>query len=681
MTAPVLLCGSAHFPIAERIGRGGEGEIYAAADGSGRAVKVYLVPDTVREAKVRDIIARDLGSACSNVTFPLEIVRTTDGRFAGFTMRRVINHQPIHELITTASRREHFPKTDYRFIVHVALNVARIVAHVHAAGVVIGDINSAGFLVAQNGTVTLIDADSFQIGTHRCRVAMPEFTPPELQCMPFGAIDRAADHDAFGLAVILFQLLALGRHPYAGVVRGRPIPLEQAIIQGRFAYSLLRTVGATPPPGALRLDDLPRSIRILFERAFAGRGRSRPSAVEWVNALGDLATSLTPCPRISNHDVSQEAVSCPWCRIERETGRPIFPGGVTTTNPGQPVQRSKIGDDVAQAIKYAKRHAGEAVMPMWSRQDMPPSNGARKALDAVSGRICLLISGVRQKFIERNDAAQLAATRALDEWRTRLGIWDIAKLIDQLRGYVGQIDRLRTARSAVVARAAARITGRMATDIMARETIHQAKVPGIGSALRTHLVTHGITSAADVSRPALTAIGGIGEARIVSLLFWREEIAVRAEHTARSADQEKVFASAEAAVAQHERQLELRAQALLHDLETKVARVRKAVWLLERDVEAALAARDQAAADLAHLGIPCHALRNICIGAASAPSPAKVKKGKAGKKWAARTCPRCGSSMVKRWGPAVNGKPMPFLGCSAYPNCHGTSTIRKKRLP
>jgi len=681
MTTPIVLCGSVPFPIAGRIGRGGEGEIYAAADGSGRAVKVYMAPDAAREAKVRDIIARGLGATCSNVTFPLEIVRTADGHFAGFTMRRVISHQPIHELITTASRREHFPKADYRFLVHVALNVARIVANVHAAGVVIGDINSAGFLVAQNGTVVLIDADSFQIGKHRCRVGMPDFTPPELQGMPFGAMDRTADHDAFGLAVILFQLLALGRHPYAGVVRGRPVPLEQAIVQGRFAYSLLRTVGATPPPGALRLDDLPRSIRLLFEGAFAGRRRSRPSAAEWINALGGLATSLTPCPRISNHYVPQEYASCPWCRIERETGRPIFPGGVTTTNPGRPVQSSKVGDAVAEAIKYAKRHAGEAVMPIWSRQDMPPSKGARKALAAVAGRTDLLLSGVTQKFIERNDSAQLAATRALDEWRSRLGIWDIAKLIDQVRRYGAQIGRIRTARSAVVARTAARMTGRMATDIMARETIHQAKVPGIGSALRTHLATHGIASAADVSRPALTAIGGIGEARIVSLLFWREEIAVRAEHAARSVDRDKVLASTKAVVAQHERQLERCVQTMLTELETKVARVRKAVWLLDRDVEAALAARDQAAVDLAHLGIAGRAVRNIFIRAASAPSPAKVKKGIAGKKRAARTCPRCGSSMVKRWGSAFNGKPAPFLGCSAYPRCHGTSSIRKKRLP
>ncbi|WP_171007620.1 hypothetical protein [Sphingomonas sp. 3P27F8] len=464
MTAPVVLCGGARLPLADRIGRGGEGEIYAVADGSGRAVKVYLKPDAAREIKVRAIIVRNLGDACSNVTFPLEIVRYPDGRFAGFTMQQVAGHQPIHELITTASRRKHFPKADYRFLVHVALNVAQIVASAHAAGVVIGDINGSGFLVSQRGTVTLIDADSLQVGAHRCPVGMAEYTSPELQGVAFGTVDRTTDQDAFGLAVILFQILALGRHPFAGVVRGRPVQIDQAITKGQFAYSLLRTVGATPPPGALRLDDLPRAIRLLFERAFAGRGYPRPTAADWVEALGALAKSLTPCSNRSDHHVAVERGSCPWCPIERETGRPIFVGGINTSDVQRVASPSKMEDVVAEAIQHAKRYAGEAVMPMWSRPPAAPGKSARKALATIDGRVgqsppslraLQLGSGLVDKFIGRNDVAQRTASRALNEWRSRLGVWDIAKLIDQLREQSEQLDRLQMNRAVVVARATA----------------------------------------------------------------------------------------------------------------------------------------------------------------------------------------------------------------------------------
>ena len=582
MTTPALVCDGRALRLGERIGRGGEGEIFALADGSMRAAKLYLNPDCDREAKIAAMIDKGLGPGCPNVAFPLEIVRHPDGRFAGFTMRRVVGRQPIHELITPASRRDHFPNADYRFLVHVASNVARIVASVHAAGIVIGDINSAGFLVSQSGTVTLIDADSFQIDALRCRVGMPDFTPPELQGMPFGAIDRTADHDAFGLSVILFELLALGRHPYAGIVRGKTLALEQAIVQGRFCYSLLRNVGASSPPAALRLDELPRHIRLLFERAFAGRGGARPSAAEWALALGKMASCLAPCSRFSSHFMPVSSIPCPWCRIERDTKRAIFPNGVAIATPARPHKRSAARSRATETIAYAKRHAGEALMPMWSRDHTSPSKGARKALDGLAGRALRLPPALRalqfghqvlDKYCGRHEAAQRALSQALDLWRTRLGVWEITKLIDRLGRSVDQLERMETERPQAVARMAAHLTTNMAVDLLAQDKIDSARISGIGAALKARLVKHGIASAADISRLALTAIGGIGEVRIVALLFWAEGRTVRAEAVASAADQDKLAESAAAAVARYRHALEHQIDVLCGEIETRVARV------------------------------------------------------------------------------------------------------------
>ena len=689
MTTPSLLCGGTPLPLGDRIGRGGEGEVYAVADGSGRAVKVYLNPDAAREAKVRAMLAGNLGAACPNVAFPIEIVHAPGGRFAGFTMRQVTGHQPIHELIATSARRQHFPKADPRFLVHVALNVARIVASVHAAGVVIGDINSAQFLVSQSGTVTLIDADSVQVGTHRCRVGMPEYTPPELQNMPFGIIDRTCDHDAFGLAVMVFQVIALGRHPYSGVVRGRPVQLAQAIVQGRFAYSLLRTVSATPPPGALRLDELPRAIRLLFERAFAERLGPRPTAAEWVAALHVVASNLTPCPRISNHYVARSSVPCPWCRIEQATGRSIFPGGVLNPALGSNASPSRLREEVASAIRQAKSHAHDTVIPMWSRSQVRPSRAARKVFDSESGTTSRLPASVRaldlvlgdgRKFIDRYFAVNLTATRALEDWRSQLGIWDVAKLVDELRGHVDQFDRMQKSRASMVAQATARFTATAVMETMARERIETARIAGIGIAMRANLVRNGIVTAADVTRPALNAIGNIGEGRIVSLLFWREAVAVKAEEAARSIRHTNDTTAAEAAVDQHIRQLEHRVRTLIADLKARVARVRKSVWIIDRAVEAALVARDQAVADLSYLGLADYTRHSAMQPAAPPPPPATLKR-KSLKKRAAKACPRCGAPMVKRWGPPVNGKPASFFGCSAYPKCTSTTAVRRKDIP
>jgi DNA-binding helix-hairpin-helix protein with protein kinase domain len=76
----------------------------------------------------------------------------------------------------------------------------------------------AGKADRQRATAALIDCDSFQItdGAHvfRCPVEVPEFTPPELQGSAFDSQTRTAQHDAFGLAVLIFYLLFLGRHPF-----------------------------------------------------------------------------------------------------------------------------------------------------------------------------------------------------------------------------------------------------------------------------------------------------------------------------------------------------------------------------------------------------------------------------------------------------------------------------------
>jgi DNA-binding helix-hairpin-helix protein with protein kinase domain len=45
-----------------------------------------------------------------------------------------------------------------------------------------------------------------------------QFTPPEIQkSRQHFRMERTANHDNFGLAILIFQLLFFGRHPYSGV--------------------------------------------------------------------------------------------------------------------------------------------------------------------------------------------------------------------------------------------------------------------------------------------------------------------------------------------------------------------------------------------------------------------------------------------------------------------------------
>ena len=142
----------------------------------------------------------------------------------------------------------------------------------------------------------------------------------ELQGKRFDQVLRTHNHDAFGLAVVLFNLLFMGRHPFAGRFLGRgDMPLETAIAQYRFAYSARRSETQTePPPHVPLLSDVPKEVSDAFELAFGQLGVStrRVTAADWVVVLERAEKELVPCSHSSGHHYFRTAATCPWCRME-----------------------------------------------------------------------------------------------------------------------------------------------------------------------------------------------------------------------------------------------------------------------------------------------------------------------------------------------------------------------------
>jgi hypothetical protein len=239
-------------------------------------------------------------------------------------MSRIGGRKPAHHLYNPTSRKLEFPKTTYPMLVRTAANVARAFANVHASGCIVGDVNHSGVLVSNDATVTLIDCDSFQFSYHGrlyyCGVGVPEFTAPELQGKSLARIHRTANHDNFGLAVLIFYILMMGRHPFAGRYLGTANPpLESAIAEFRFAYSARRNeTRMDPPPNVATLSDLPLVLRNAFEHAFGPSGASgqRPTATEWACILDRAEGEVVSCLSSPVHHYFQSARSCPLCRME-----------------------------------------------------------------------------------------------------------------------------------------------------------------------------------------------------------------------------------------------------------------------------------------------------------------------------------------------------------------------------
>ena len=318
--------------LGERLGRGGEGSVYAAANRRNHAVKLYKAPDKPQLAnKIAAMVDAGLAQQSPFAAFPVDVVHTQDGTFAGFLMKAVRDRRPLHDLYAPGARKQHFPDIDYRFLARTATNIARAVASIHHTGCVIGDINPSGMLVADDATVALVDADSFQFShggqQFLCAVGVPDYTPPELQGQSFHGVVRTQQHDAFGLAVILFQVLMMGRHPFDGVPdAGEASPMGERIQRRLYPHIPERPTGMQPPPGLPALTEFSGTLADLFARAFTTQGNTpRPDALQWVTALEHFEKTLRRCRTDRRHHYPHESTTCPWCQMEEQLGNQLFP--------------------------------------------------------------------------------------------------------------------------------------------------------------------------------------------------------------------------------------------------------------------------------------------------------------------------------------------------------------------
>jgi DNA-binding helix-hairpin-helix protein with protein kinase domain len=316
------------------LGRGGEGAVYSVPMWPGSVAKIYARrPDESVSRKLSAMVQLGTAPLASFAAWPQNLLLDPkSGSTVGFVMPRVEGHREIHTLYGPTDRKTAFPDASWSFLVRTARNVAAAFATVHEHGHVLGDVNQGNVVVSRKAAVRLIDCDSFQIShlghTYPCRVGVPLYTPPELQGLRLDDVVRTREHDRFGLAVLVFQLLFMGRHPFVGRHPQRALTMEAAIKEGLFAFgSEAARRGWESPPFSLRLAEVPSPIVRLFESAFgrdAAAGGPRPSAAKWVSALDELDARIVPCGDDPRHTHARGSGPCPWCRIENEGGPSFF---------------------------------------------------------------------------------------------------------------------------------------------------------------------------------------------------------------------------------------------------------------------------------------------------------------------------------------------------------------------
>ena len=309
--------------VGKCIGSGGEAEICELADDPRRVVKLYhsdlLHPSHGGvDAKLRAMISVASDQLRAAAAWPEAIVlKDRGGPICGFVMPYAAGRE-IHDLYQPRARAKHFPDKDWKFLVGVGRNLAAALETLHQHDVIVGDFNQRNVRVTRDGFVRFVDCDSFQLRVNgaiyrAAGVGVDEYTPPELQGHDLRTVSFVPQYDGFALAVIIFQLLFLGRHPFFSATSGAAEPPSVGNMIRSGNCLLAQSEEAVPPPGS---HGIPREMVSLFIGAFVGsQAEDRPTASQWRIALEALRRQIRSCDSDSGHVFFRGLINCPWCEF------------------------------------------------------------------------------------------------------------------------------------------------------------------------------------------------------------------------------------------------------------------------------------------------------------------------------------------------------------------------------
>jgi len=515
------------IPLGQKLGSGGEGEVYEIpAVGNDFAAKIYHKPlPPEKQAKLRAMIQRGDDGLRKIAAWPLATLhQSANGPIHGFIMPKVVGYKPIHELYGPTHRKQFFPHADWAFLVNAARNVAAAFETIHSHGHVVGDVNQGNIFVAPNSIVKLIDCDSFQItvaGKHYlCEVGVGHFIPPELQERSFHGVHRTKNHDNFGLAILIFHLLMMGRHPFVGIYTGRELTIEKAIQEFRFAYGhKANNIGMSPPLNTLPLSILPYTLSALFKGAFSELGiqaDARPSAKMWLETLDSLKSQLRTCRQESMHKYFGELGSCPWCTFDSRAGIYSFiPNATAATTPNN----FNLGQVWARIMAIASPGPAPQI-------DINSLKVTPKPIPAHLTGLFAFFKFEKQK--EERQTRQMALTKVqqkyntiYNQWQNEAGDGKFLSIQKELTSLRSEYENLDTSYKKEYQKLQANIQVQQRFRFLNRFFISDHNIPKIGPTRKATLASYGIETAADVSKQKIIGIKGFGQSYAAELLKWQ----------------------------------------------------------------------------------------------------------------------------------------------------------------
>lgn len=553
------------YTTLRELGRGGEGQVFELVNNSTQVLKIYGEPLTQLKISKLLLMARLTGDALRQyAAWPDDVVANGKGQVVGFTMQKLVDYYPLHMLFSPMDRKRLFPDKGYNFLVHVARNLASAFYALHNAGLVVGDVNEGNILVNARGMIAFIDCDSFQIkdgsSYHFCEVGVPRYTPPELlEKTSFNNVVRTVNTDAFSMAVLIFQLLFLGRHPFAGKnLTTEDIEEKTAIKQHLFAYSTRhKNNRLSPPNDSFSINWLTPQLSNLFHTAFE-QNAGRPLPADWVKALDGYQQSMVACGKAKIHFYPSAAGACVWCMF-KEKRNILYFFDDSVLNGWQQV--SDI-DNFINGFKVEKLHLPPLVLPPLPPLTAQPVNGKYRNVRIKKAILiaAIIAAGIVLAFFIKGwaflciflirfliDAIKMIPfqkrfNRERDKRITEYGTLrtkfeaikkeynepaearayhaGAVKLLDLVNEYKALPQTLQTKRQ--------ELEEKLYTDqLHAFQDSFYIKnyvIPSIGGVRREALEKSGIVTARDISKLHIIKVQGIGPAYIQVLTSWQRQV-------------------------------------------------------------------------------------------------------------------------------------------------------------
>ena len=303
--------------LGKLIKSGGAGSVYLLPGAPAQVAKLYH-PHLDRAANRRKLEAMlelspelpdqlENGKRYVQIAWPQAAVFDGQGGFAGFVM-------PLLDMAQTAELEQILQERQARAAglptglgpkLTLAANLAAVIDALHQQQHYVVDLKPVNLRFYRDSLyIAMLDCDGFSIQGHAERFPAEQFTAdylaPEFQRkgMPAGA---ELAQDRFALAVVIFQLLNFGIHPYSGRPGNAQAPTEipGRIRDGYYAYGVKRHKNMAPNATSGHAL-MPPELRAMFDRAFSpSPAPQRPSAADWAQLLRGYAQrsggKLTVC--------------------------------------------------------------------------------------------------------------------------------------------------------------------------------------------------------------------------------------------------------------------------------------------------------------------------------------------------------------------------------------------------